>query len=86
MSNNLALVYLKLRLLDSAIELQRRVLDDQLAVFGENHPNSLKFRINLAVMYGAARKNKEALEITKQTYEGCRRYLGESHPDTLMTL
>ena len=65
---NLALSYRKAGRYDQALELQRAVLTDHIAVYGPEHPESVAARTNVANDYRLTGELDQALEHARDAY------------------
>jgi hypothetical protein len=67
----------------AARDLQERMLDAQVRVFGPEHPDTLATRANLAALTGAVGDIEGARDQFAALASACERLLGPEHPQTL---
>lgn len=65
---------------------REKAYERSIALFGENHPDTLNALNLLSVSYRLTGDYKKAVETSKKCYELCKKMLGEEHPDTLTAL
>ncbi|MER7750310.1 tetratricopeptide repeat protein, partial [Streptomyces bacillaris] len=63
--------------------LRRHVLDNESAVLGPDHPDTLASRNNLANVLGDLGEHQAAADLLQQVLTDTERILGPDHPDTL---
>ncbi|GIG45169.1 FxSxx-COOH system tetratricopeptide repeat protein [Dactylosporangium siamense] len=69
-----------------ALELDRQVLDDQRALLGDDHLNTLMTAGSLAADLRSLGRYADALEQDKRTYDAWRAGFDDDHPRTLNAL
>lgn len=72
--------------LDGAIEIYRRILDLQVAIFGSDHINVAKTYVNLGVSYKSKGMYKEAEVALQEAIRILSNNPGKGHPSTLVAM
>lgn len=83
---HLGQVYSRQGRLKEAEELQKKLMDMILSMFGPDHPSILRARAALGITYANQGYLQKAAEIQAQVLETLKSVLGPGHPNTLASM
>ncbi|KAJ7787070.1 P-loop containing nucleoside triphosphate hydrolase protein [Mycena olivaceomarginata] len=69
-----------------SVKLLEEVLEEQIQVLGDNHPDTLRIMGNLASTYSNVGEHQKAKELKDIVLEKQKQLLGDNHPATLRTM
>ena len=79
----LAIMYRNLNRVDEATKLYAQILASHEALFGWEHPRTLRLATNYGIALIHQKEYHEAIQLLKKATDGFEILLGPSHPDTL---
>lgn len=82
---NLAISYSNVGDYQTALKLDKEVLEARKRILGEEHPDTLKVKYNLAISYSDVEDYHTALKLAEEVLETRKKILGNNHPDTVLT-
>ena len=86
LQESLALVYAKIGLYDTALELRRASLATCREALGEDHPDTLSAIGGIGLLLHEMDRYREAEPYYREALAARRRVLGDLHPDTLVSI
>ncbi|KAJ7800540.1 P-loop containing nucleoside triphosphate hydrolase protein [Mycena olivaceomarginata] len=69
-----------------SVKLLEGVLEEQIQILGDNHPDTLRTIGSLASTYSNMGEHQKAKELKDIVLEKQKQLLGDNHPDTLLTM
>lgn len=81
--NQIAITYREMKHFDSALEVQRGVIQEALEKNGEEDELLIQYVFNLSLIYDEMDAKEQRFLVDQPLYEHCKKIFGDDHPTTL---